>query len=773
MSERDAALSAPASGAADRREPVPSLIRTRLFRKYVLLFMSVVSLALFASGLTELWFTHAEAEAALIRLQRAQASATADKIGQFLKGIEDQVGWTTQLPWNAATIEARWFDAQRLLRQAPAIAEIVEVDGKGREQLRVSRIVPDIVGSGTDLSGRRGFVEALRDKVHYSPVYFRGGSEPFVSLAVAGTHRDAGVVFAEVNLRFMWDVVAVTKVGDEGRVFVVDRDGRLIAHSDPVLPLRDLDLTVLPQVNAALAGRPQPSSDARGLNGQPVLSAHAPVPSQGWLVFVEVPMAEANRPLYAATARSIGLLAAALAFAFLAAFWLAHRMVVPIAALGAGAARLGLGRRGERIAIKTDDELETLAQQFNDMAERLEASHGELERKVAERTRELGRLYAELQETNRQLEDANRAKSRLLAAASHDLRQPLHALGLFAAQLGIETNPDERTRLAERLDRAVGAMNEQFNALLDISRLEAGTLVPELSAFPAADLLQRAEGAFAGPAREKGLSFRTVESSAWIRSDPLLLERIIANIAANAVRYSRTGGVVIGLRRRGPRLRIDVCDTGPGIPTEWQARIFEEFVQLPGAGERRSAGLGLGLAIVSRLCRLLDHEIRLSSVPGRGSRFSVVVPIADPAAVHETAGSFPKAIPEPAGTVLVIDDDELVLEGMGGVLNGWGYRPLLARSPTEALQRLAAEAEPPAIVVCDCHLSPAESGIETIAAIRAKAGRQIPAFLMTGDTTEERAREAAAAGLHLLRKPVPPMALRAMMMQLLKAPPLA
>jgi signal transduction histidine kinase/CheY-like chemotaxis protein len=501
-----------------------------------------------------------------------------------------------------------------------------------------------------------------------------------------------------------------------------------------------------------------------------VLSAYAPVPSQGWLVFVEVPLAEANRPLYAATARSIGLLAAALAFAFLAAFWLARRMVVPIAALGAGAARLGLGRRGERISIKTDDELETLARQFNDMAERLEASHGELERKVAERTRELGRLYTELQGTNRRLEDANRAKSRLLAAASHDLRQPLHALGLFAAQLGTETNPDERVRLADRLDRAVEAMNEQFTALLDISRLEAGTLVPEISTFPAMDLLQRIESTFAGLALEKGLTFRVVESSAWIRSDPLLLERIVSNIASNAVRYTSAGGVVVGLRRHGPYLDIDVCDSGPGIPASWQARIFEEFVQFPGAGARRSAGLGLGLAIVDRLCRLLHHEVRLISVPRRGSRFSVTVPMADPAEARGRAGDLPKAIHAPMGAVLVIDDDELVLEGMGGVLGGWGYRPLLARSPAEALEQLAHEAEPPVIVICDCHLSPAGSGIETVAAVRAKLGYQVPAFLMTGDTAEDRAREAAAAGLHLLRKPVPPMALRAMMMQLLKAP---
>jgi signal transduction histidine kinase/CheY-like chemotaxis protein len=756
--------------AADGREPAPSLIRTRLFRKYLLLFMAVVSLALFANGATELWFTHAETEASLIRLQRAHAAATADKIGLFLKGIEDQVGWTTQFPWSDNALEARRFDSQRLLRQAPAIAEIAVADGRGRERLRVSRIAPDIVASNTDLSQREGFAQARRGTAHYSPVYFRGDSEPFLTIAVAGAHREAGVVFADVNLRFMWDVVAETRVGDQGRVYVVDRDGRLIAHPDPVLALRHLDLSALPQVAAALAGATD-TAEARGIDRRAVLSAHAPVAARGWLVFVDVPLAEANRPLYAATARSVGLLAAALALAFLASFWLTRRMVVPIATLGSGAARLGLGLRGERIAIRTGDELEALAGQFNDMAERLEASHSELERKVAERTRELGRLYTELQETNRKLEQANLAKSRLVAAASHDLRQPLHALGLFAAQLGGETRPDERRHLAERMDRAVGAMNEQFNALLDISRLEAGTMVAEISVFPVRRLFERIESAFAGPADERSLSLRLVETSVWIRSDPVLLERIVANFVSNALRYTRRGGVVVGVRRQGRALSIEVYDTGPGIPEERRRHIFGEFVQFPGPDAPRAAGLGLGLAIVDRLGRLLDHEVRLRSQPGRGSRFSVIVPIAAAGDASEAAGTAPEAGLAPAGTVVVVDDDALVLEGMGGLLAGWGYRPVLAPSQAAALERLAREATPPAIIISDCHLARDARGVDAIAAIRARWGQRIPAFLMTGDTSEERSREARAAGLHLLRKPVPPMALRAMIMQLLKGAP--
>src|SRR6266498_552386 len=201
-----------------------------LFRKYVALFLAVVSVALLSNGLFEIWFSYREYRAALIRIQREQAEAAAGKISQFIKEIESQIGWTTQLPWSAGTIEQRRFDGLRLLRQVPAITELAQLDATGREQLRVSRLAMDVVGSQTDFSKDPKFVDALARKVYYGPVYFRRESEPYMTVALAGTRRDAGVSVAEVNLKLIWDVVSQIKVGQHGQAYVVDAQGRLLAQ---------------------------------------------------------------------------------------------------------------------------------------------------------------------------------------------------------------------------------------------------------------------------------------------------------------------------------------------------------------------------------------------------------------------------------------------------------------------------------------------------------------------------------------------------------------
>jgi GAF domain-containing protein/sensor histidine kinase YesM len=368
-------------------------VRGRLFRKYVALFVGVVAAALLANGLFEIWFSYREHEDALIRIQREQAQAAAAKIEQFVQEIQNQIGWTTQLPWSAGTLEQRRFDALRLLRQVPAITELSQLDATGHEQLRVSRLAMDVVGSNTDFSHDPKFTEAVAHKVYYGPVYFRRESEPYMTLALAGTRRDAGVSVAEVNLKFIWDVVSQIKVGEKGLAYVVDGGGRLIAHPDISLVLRNTDLSRLSQVRAARAGAAgeaaEPVRVARDAQGREVLTAAAPISPLGWFMFVELPINEAYAPLYASIERSAALLAAGLVLAFLAALLLARRMVVPIQALRAGAARLGGGDLGQRIAIKTGDELEALANQFNDMAGRLEESYADLEKKVEDRTKEL------------------------------------------------------------------------------------------------------------------------------------------------------------------------------------------------------------------------------------------------------------------------------------------------------------------------------------------------------------------------------------------------
>jgi serine phosphatase RsbU (regulator of sigma subunit) len=392
--------------------------RSRLFIKYVALFMAVVCVALLANGTFEVFFSYREHKAALIRIQREQAEAAAAKLGQFIREIESQLGWTTQLPWSAGLIEQRRFDALRLLRQVPAITELAQLDATGKERLHVSRLAMDVVDGETDFATAPQFTEVVAHKVYYGPVYFRRDSEPYMTLSLAGTRRNAGVSVAEVNLKLIWDVVSQIKVGAHGHAYVVDAQGRLIAHPDISLVLRNTDMSQLAQVRAAsgdaAATTAEPVQVARNIQGQQVLTASARVAPLGWLVFVELPVAEAYGPLYAALQRSGLVLLAALGLAVLAGVFLARRMVGPIQALRAGAARIGSGDLAQHIAIKTGDELEALADQFNDMARRLQESYTGLEEKVELRTRELraaleqnARLFQEVEEKGKQLEAAN------------------------------------------------------------------------------------------------------------------------------------------------------------------------------------------------------------------------------------------------------------------------------------------------------------------------------------------------------------------------------
>ncbi|TPQ31262.1 HAMP domain-containing histidine kinase [Bradyrhizobium guangdongense] len=383
----NAATESAASGA----EAGPR-VRSRLFTKYVALFVAVVAVALLANGIFEVFFYYREHKASLIRIQHEQAEAAAAKIGQFVKEIESQLGWTTQLPWAGGSIENRRFDALRLLRQVPAVTELAQVDSTGKERLRVSRLAMDGIDTGVDLSKDPKFTEAVAKKVYYGPVYFRRESEPYMTLALAGTRKDAGVSIAEVNLKLIWDVVSQIKVGEHGHAYVVGPEGRLIAHPDISLVLRNTDMSKLEQVRAAQAGggsMPDALQEASNIQGQKVLTASAPIAPLGWTMFVELPVEEAYASLYASLQRLAIVLLAASIFAVLAGIFLARRMVGPIQALRSGAERIGGGDFSQRISIKTGDELEGLANQFNDMGARLQESYADLESKVERRTAEL------------------------------------------------------------------------------------------------------------------------------------------------------------------------------------------------------------------------------------------------------------------------------------------------------------------------------------------------------------------------------------------------
>jgi len=346
----------------------------------------------------------------------------------------------------------------------------------------------------------------------------------------------------------------------------------------------------------------------------------------------------------------------------------------------------------------------------------------------------------------------------------------LHALGLFVAQLRARGTAQERERTVERINAAIGAMNELFNALLDISKLDSGVMVPNVSDFPIAHVFERIEATFAEAAREKELSLRVVSTDAWVRSDVILLERILLNLVSNAVRYTSGGGIVVGCRKRGAQLRIEVLDSGPGIPVDQHQHIFTEFYRVGDPDRDQRGGLGLGLAIVDRLCRLLGHPIELSSTVGKGSRFTVVAPlvpaqvkVAEPPALIHT--SFDASNGK---LVVVIDDDAPALDGMGGLLRSWGCRVVTGGSENAALTGLADHGQPPDLIISDYRLQDGKTGVDAIERLRDEFSAPIPAFLVSGDTNPEPLRHAQASGYHLLHKPVDPMALRAMLNRMLK-----
>ncbi len=362
-----------------------------LFFKYVMAFVGLVTLVLVINAALDLSFVYQDNRRASIDVQREKAEAASQKVESFVREIEHQIGWVAYPQWAALPVEQRRFEYVRLQRQVPAITELTQLDRNGHEQLKVSRLSMDVVGSDIDRSAEPAFTEAIANKVYFGPVYYRKESEPYLSMAVAHGGRTGGVTVAEINLKLILDVITQIKVGKDGYAYVVDSQGRLIAHPDISLVLRGTDMNRLAQVAQARASEAstQQVAQARDLSGRDVLSAHAEIPALKWIVFVELPSNEVLQPVINSGLRDLALLALGLLIAGAAAAWLARRMLVPIRALQAGAQRIGDGDLGHRISIKSGDELEALADQFNRSAGALQESYETLEQRVDDRTAEL------------------------------------------------------------------------------------------------------------------------------------------------------------------------------------------------------------------------------------------------------------------------------------------------------------------------------------------------------------------------------------------------
>jgi len=642
----------------------------RLFRKYVVVLVALVSGVLLTSGLVEAYFVYGESQTAVVRLQHERAEAAASRIEQYLREHDHLLTWVV-LPSSTGeqTLDQRRSDYVRLLRLAPAFREVSYLDAQGREQVLVSRLTANRIASQVDRSGEPWLDAARSGNVLFGQPDLRNGSEPIVTLARAEPGPNAGVVVATLSTQLTWDVVAQASHGDVGQVYLVDSQGRLIAHPDVSLVLQETDLSASAQVQAARAG-PLPARQQFGTTEavEPLapwvivvsqfdrsdervygrsrdrLVAYSVVEPSGWLLFVDQPLEQAFAPVRASIFRTVLLLLFGLGLAVLASLYLVRRMVTPIQALQEGAARIGAGALDQRIDVRSGDELESLAEQFNAMAAQLRESYADLEQKVEDRTREVA-------EKSRELELASQHKSEFLANMSHELRTPLNAILGFSEVL-LERMFGDLNEKQEEYLRDVLTSGQHLlaliNDILDLSKVEAGRMDLELDEFSLPDALEHGLTMLRERASNHGIALElTVDPAVdLIQADERKVKQVVFNLLSNAVKFTPDGGRIdVSARADGDDVLIAVRDSGIGISPEDQALLFEEFRQV-GEGARQVEGTGLGLALSKKFVELHGGQIKVESALGVGSTFTVTLPMRRDASLDHAASS---ALASPSG----------------------------------------------------------------------------------------------------------------------------
>jgi signal transduction histidine kinase len=448
----------------------------------------------------------------------------------------------------------------------------------------------------------------------------------------------------------------------------------------------------------------------------------------------------------------------------LLAYRLGNRVVVPIVRVSHRVQRIGRGDFTIDHNLLPDDPLRELQASLNQMATRLAWGRDDLQRQVDAVTQEL-RLKKE------QAESATLAKSRFLAAASHDLRQPSHALGMFVARLGQLPMDGQMRHLVDNLELSVQAMQDLLDGLLDLSRLDSGNVQVRIAPVDLNELLGSVRTALESTAEAKGLRLQVRSSLLWARSDALLLQRMLLNLVINAIRYTEHGSVLVACRScdAGRGVCIEVRDSGIGIPVEHHEDIFKEFYQLTGRAGDRKFGLGLGLNIVQRSAALLGHQITLRSQPGCGTRFSILMERCEPARapLQLPAQRTQQSLGDVGALqLLLIEDNPNARAAVCELLQSWGCQVQVAANQVQALQQMAEHGVPD-VILSDYHLGASETGIACIAALRAQAGGHVPACLMSGETHADFLNEVKAANLPLLHKPVRPAKLRSLLRRML------
>lgn len=448
------------------------------------------------------------------------------------------------------------------------------------------------------------------------------------------------------------------------------------------------------------------------------------------------------------------------------ALQLGERVVRPVMVLSRRIQRIGQGDFAVQNGLSPTEPLIELHHALNDMAQRLAWGREELELRVTAVTREL-------REKKDEAENATLAKSRFLAAASHDLRQPIHALGLFVARLAQYPMDVPMRQLVQHLDASVQAMQNLLDGLLDVSRLDAGAVTANVRPVNINVIFDFVRVSSTSTARDKGLRLRVRPTHLWCLSDPVLLQRMVMNLANNALRYTQTGTVLVRCRKvqQGSSIRIDVMDSGVGIAPEHQGDIFREFFQVGNAARDRTQGLGLGLNIVQRSARLLGHAIELDSAPGCGTRFSIVVPLVKAPMISQLQDveAIPaQTMPQNAldgVRVLVVEDDFTARQAQEELLHSWGCEVRAVGTAVLAFQSVQ-QGFVPDVVISDFRLGGENNGLDVIAQVRRLSGWSVPACVVSGDTDADLMQAARAASLTLLHKPVRPAKLRSLVRHL-------
>jgi signal transduction histidine kinase len=601
----------------------------RLLRHTFLIVIILINGGLITSSAVELFFRYRESVMGIRVLQQGMADAAAFKIQQYVDMITHTLRITSQTSdlMVAGITDDYRFQLSKLMRVFPALTQITVVDTTGYERIKESRV--EMV-DGNDLSNRskdEAFIQARAGDSFFSQVYFVRQSEPYMRIAVpieifAG--QVIGVLIAEVNLKYIWDVISGIHAGETGYAYVVSSQGDLIAHPDISLALQKQNLNHLSQVKEALNGRPLKAQN-QNLQDEQVFTTYALIPTLDWVVFVERLKGEAYDALYASLRRLGLLLLLGLCMSWLASWLIGRRFLHPLERLRLGAEKLGAGELNYRIDLHTGDELEGLADTFNRMARQLETSYTDLEKKVEARTQELARSVEEL-------EIASQHKSRFLAHMSHELRTPLNTIMGFI-DLTLKNKYGEIPELArerlKRVEESAAHLLRLIDDVLDISKIEAGRFELHVVQYSMLSLVETVVIALENEATAKQLELAVTTPPdlpiGW--GDEGRLTQVLLNLVGNAIKYTETGEIGIEVATSQDHFKVTVRDTGAGIARADQHRIFESFEQAHASESRVQSGTGLGLAICKTIVEMHGGSIGVESDLGRGSLFWCTFPI--------------------------------------------------------------------------------------------------------------------------------------------------